>query len=189
MGPRRPVPVSGDRHGRACWARMRVVGASLSGRCASAFGSCGSPTGSSSSNGRRILLRSSHTGNHVPVGQIVPPTRDMLRTDLIYAKASGFNMLRFMSGVAWPEQLDLADELGLMIYEEPMGAWLLQDSPEMVERYDASLREMILRDRNHPCCDHLGTPDRDAGRAPVPPRRRQPGNGPRARSDPPGHPQ
>ena len=59
-------------------------------------------------------------------------------------------MLRFMSGVAWPEQLDLADELGLMVYEEPMGAWLLQDSPAMVERYDASLREMILRDRNHP---------------------------------------
>lgn len=101
-------------------------------------------------NGRRILMRSSHTGNHVPVGQIVPPTRDMLRTDLIYAKAAGFNTLRFMSGVAWPEQLDLADELGLMIYEEPMGAWLLQDSPEMIERYDASLREMILRDRNHP---------------------------------------
>lgn len=101
-------------------------------------------------NGRRILLRSSHTGNHFPVGQIVPPRRDLMRRDFINAKATGFNMIRFMSGIAWPEQLDLCDELGLMIYEEPGASWLLKDSAQMTEVYDRSLREMILRDRNHP---------------------------------------
>src|SRR5207249_3880593 len=65
-------------------------------------------------NGRRIFLKSTHTGNHVPYGVIVPEKPDFLRRDLIYAKASGFNMVRFIAGVGMPEQFDLCDELGLM---------------------------------------------------------------------------
>ncbi len=103
-------------------------------------------------NGQRIFLRSSHTGNHFPVGGIVPPSTapDLMRKDLIYMKASGFNTVRFIAGMAHPEQLELCDELGLMVYEENLAAWLLADSPKMAERFDTSLREMILRDRNHP---------------------------------------
>jgi len=103
-------------------------------------------------NGRRIFVRSTHTGNHSPEGQILPPASapDLLRRDLIYAKSSGFNMVRFISGMAHPYQLDLADEIGLLVYEESLAGWLLADSPKMAERFDFSLREMILRDRNHP---------------------------------------
>ncbi len=103
-------------------------------------------------NGKRIFLKSSHTGNHCPVGMILPPdqARDLLRKDLIYAKASGFNMVRFIAGIAHPYQLDLCDEIGLMVYEETLAGWLLGDSPKMAERFDLSIREMILRDRNHP---------------------------------------
>ncbi|PYU66058.1 MAG: hypothetical protein DMG49_23000 [Acidobacteria bacterium] len=109
-------------------------------------------------NGRRIFLRCTHTGNHTPFGINIPPSGfpDMLRRDLYYAKASGYNTVRFISGIAHPYQLDLCDELGLMIYQEPRGAWLLQDSPHMKERYEISLREMILRDRNHPCISMWG---------------------------------
>ena len=101
-------------------------------------------------NGRRIYVRSSHTGNHFPISQAVPPTPDLLRRDLINAKASGFNMIRFYSGLALPEQLAACDELGLLVYEEPMVAWLLRDSPAMTRRFDDAIAAMVRRDRNHP---------------------------------------
>ena len=101
-------------------------------------------------NGRRVFLRSSHTGNHFPVGQIIPVDPDHLRRDLIMAKASGFNCIRWIAGVALPEQLDFCDELGLMVYEENYAGWAFYDAPNLAERYARSYREMILRDRNHP---------------------------------------
>jgi hypothetical protein len=103
-------------------------------------------------NGRRLFLKSTHTGNHSPYRMVSPPDGfpDMLRKDLLYAKASGFNTVRFISGVAHPYQLDLCDEIGLMVYEESSGSWLLKDSPQMKARYEDSIRQMILRDRNHP---------------------------------------
>jgi hypothetical protein len=101
-------------------------------------------------NGRRIYLRSTHTGNHYPIGQEVPQNQALVRQDLVYAKASGFNTVRFIAGVAREDQLDFCDELGLMVYEETRAAWLLGDSPRMGEHFDRSNDEMVRRDRNHP---------------------------------------
>ncbi len=101
-------------------------------------------------NGRRLFLKSTHTCNHFPMGQVVPRNPDFMRRDLIYAKACGFNTIRFIAGMAWPEQLDFCDELGLMVMEESMAGWWMSDSSRMTEHYDRSTREMILRDRNHP---------------------------------------
>lgn len=61
-------------------------------------------------NGRRIFLRSAHTGNHYPIGQQIPHDPELLRRDLYYAKTMGFNMVRFIAGVAYPSQLDFCDE-------------------------------------------------------------------------------
>lgn len=102
-------------------------------------------------NNRRIFLRSTHTGNHYPMGLDRVRELDFVRRDLIYAKASGFNMVRFIAKMALPEQLALCDEIGLMVYEETQGSWCLEDSPAMAERYDRAMQEMILRDSNHPC--------------------------------------
>ena len=101
-------------------------------------------------NGRRVFLKSTHTGNHFPIGQMVPHNPDFLRRDLLYARACGFNTVRFIAGVALPEQLYCCDEIGLMVYEECYAGWCLEDSPRMAERFDFSVREMVLRDRNHP---------------------------------------
>ncbi len=101
-------------------------------------------------NGKRLWLRSTHTLNHYPNGYYEPADRDLIRRDLINAKAIGLNMVRFIAGMALAEQLDFCDEIGLLVYEENLAAWLLKDSPHMAERFDLSLREMILRDRNHP---------------------------------------
>ena len=57
----------------------------------------------------------------------MPP--DHVRRDIIFAKASGFNCVRFIAGVAWPEQLDFCDEIGMLVYEECYAAWQLGDSP------------------------------------------------------------
>lgn len=97
-------------------------------------------------NGRRIFLKSSHTGNHCPVGAIVRPVgaADLLRQDLVYMKASGFNTARFIAGMAHPYQLALCDELGLMVYEENLAAWLLADSPKMAERFSENARGILL---------------------------------------------
>jgi hypothetical protein len=70
---------------------------------------------------------------------------------MLNTKAAGFNMVRFIAGVADPAQLDFCDELGLMVYEECLASWLLVDSPKMAERFDHSTGAMIRRDRNHPC--------------------------------------
>jgi len=101
-------------------------------------------------NGRRIYLRCSHTGNCCPIGLELPHDPDILRRDLINAKAMRFNAIRFISGVAKRYQLDLCDEIGLMVYEESYAGWCLADSPKMPQRYDESVLGMVSRDRNHP---------------------------------------
>jgi hypothetical protein len=101
-------------------------------------------------NGRRIYLRCSHTGNCCPIGLELPHDPDILRRDLINAKAMRFNAIRFIAGVAKRYQLDLCDEIGLMVYEESYASWCLADSPKMSQRYDESVLGMVRRDRNHP---------------------------------------
>lgn len=101
-------------------------------------------------NGKRVFLKGSHSGNNFPVGLQVPDNPDFARRDLIYAKMSGFNCIRFIAGMPTRYQLDLCDELGLMVYAENYASWCLGDSPKMAERYDRSCTEMIRRDRNHP---------------------------------------
>ncbi len=114
-------------------------------------------------NGKRIYLRCSHTGNCCPIGLEMPHDPDFLRRDLINQKMMRFNAIRFIAGVPKRYQLDLADEIGLMVYAEPYAAWCLADSPKMKERYDESIFAMIRRDRNHPCITMWGllneTPD------------------------------
>jgi hypothetical protein len=101
-------------------------------------------------NGRRIYLRCSHTGNCCPIGLEMPHDPDYLRRDLINQKMMRYNAIRFISGVPKRYQLDLADEIGLMVYPEAYAGWCLADSPKMKERYNESVFGMIRRDRNHP---------------------------------------
>ncbi|MBC8229030.1 glycoside hydrolase family 2, partial [bacterium] len=101
-------------------------------------------------NGRRILLKGAL---HMPVSPIsgrVPYDPDFPRRDLLQLKVMGFNMVRFIAGIPRRCQLDLADEIGLMVYEESFASWLWEDSPKMPARFNNSTVGMIKRDRNHP---------------------------------------
>lgn len=103
-------------------------------------------------NGRRIFLRCSHTGNCMPEStHHLSRDKSLLRKDFTMAKSTGFNMVRFISGAALPEQLDMCDELGLMVYEEPVSSWLQQDGPRAKELYQYDLLTMVKRDRSHAC--------------------------------------
>lgn len=107
-------------------------------------------------NGKRIWLKCAHTGNCFPIGSLIPHDPDLLYRDLVFAKAMGFNAVRFISSLPLPVQLDYCDELGLMVYEEPFAAWLLAEGPHMAQRYDRSALNMVRRDRNHPCVTIFG---------------------------------
>ena len=129
-------------------------------------------------NRKRIFLKSSHSGNAFPIGQMLPVVKEQMRQDFIYAKAAGFNMLRAIAGQFRPEQIELANEIGLMIYEECLAGWCTGLSEQadalytneeefrefvekrghgkvgtlskMLERWDNSTERMILRDRSQP---------------------------------------
>jgi glycosyl hydrolase family 2 len=114
-------------------------------------------------NGRRLFLRSSHTGNACPVGLELPLDPDFLRRDLLNAKTMGFNAIRFIAGMPKRYQLDLCDEIGLLVYEECYAGWCMADSPSLPRRFRDSVLGMVLRDRNHPSVAMWGllneTPD------------------------------
>ena len=103
-------------------------------------------------NGRRIFLKSAHTGNHLPGGLAVvdPRTPELEFRDFQNMKAMGFNCIRFIATQATPRQLDYCDRLGLMVYQETYASWCLADSPHAKRRFLDSLRAELKRDRNHP---------------------------------------
>jgi hypothetical protein len=101
-------------------------------------------------NGKRIFLKSSHSGADTPIGIRVPTEPEMLRKDLLHCKIMGFNMIRFIAGMPQRFQLDMCDEIGLMVYEENFAGWCLGDSPKLEERFNHSTLGMVRRDRNHP---------------------------------------
>ncbi len=102
-------------------------------------------------NNRRVYLKCSHTGNCMPESvHHISRDPELLRKDFLMAKAVGFNMIRFISGSALPLQMDLCDEIGLMVYEEPLASWRSLAGSHMESLYRDDLLTMIRRDRSHP---------------------------------------
>lgn len=77
-----------------------------------------------------------------------PESPELARREIELAKQAGFNMLRLHIKTPPRITLELADELGMLVYEEPPIGWI-KHSPFMARRCENEVREMILRDRNH----------------------------------------
>ncbi len=101
-------------------------------------------------NDQRIMLKGTHTVGHYGMGLVLPRGPEQLRQELLNVKMMGINCCRSLGRMLFPEQLDFCDELGLLVYEETLASWLWESSSHMAERFDGHVREMILRDRNHP---------------------------------------
>lgn len=113
-------------------------------------------------NGKRIFLKGSNFSTHFPIGYTVPLSEDMLRLDVVRMKAFGFNFVRIPFGCGNPRVLDIYDELGIMVHQEHYGSWQMGDyggyvfprAPNndelLCNRFEKSIKETIIRDRNHP---------------------------------------
>ena len=144
----------------------------ISTRFVAAFGSCGWSMVFHTQRPAH-LPQDAHTGRG-------------LRRDMLNAKAAGFNMVRFIAGVADPAQLDFCDGLGLMVYEECLASWLpgrfAQDGRtfrSQHRRHDPPGPQPSLR-------HHLGATERDRERPGVPAGGRLPAQAAPARPHPPG---
>jgi hypothetical protein len=101
-------------------------------------------------NGKRIFLKSAHFGGDAPLTCAVPLEPVLLRKDFLSMKLMGFNMARCIAGLGRRYMMDLADEIGFLVYDESYAAWCVTPSPRMTARWDQAVAGMIRRDRNHP---------------------------------------
>ena len=100
-------------------------------------------------NGRPIIVKAAIYQPHYPQTLAYPPYEEMLANDIRMAKEANFNMFRLHILPHVPRFLDLADELGILLWAEPPIGWI-QKSPQMRDRCRREVRETIARDRNHP---------------------------------------
>jgi hypothetical protein len=112
-------------------------------------------------NGKRIRIRSAiDWGFYAQTGFYA--TDEMAKKSVMNAKAIGNNCLSFHRRIGEPLVMKYADELGLLIYEEPGGMPGVDklDIPSQIKPADKSFisakmmpekfKRMMLRDRNHP---------------------------------------
>lgn len=71
--------------------------------------------------------------------------------DLYKIKQAGFNTVRLGHYPQDPSVYDACDELGLMVIDPIPGWQFFNDSELFCERSYQDIRDMIRRDRNHPC--------------------------------------
>ncbi|THF77766.1 sugar-binding domain-containing protein [Cohnella fermenti] len=77
---------------------------------------------------------------------------EIWRDRLIRFKAMGCNAIRTAHHMPAAELLDLCDELGLLVYEEPFDKWTAGSYRRYFEtEWQRDLESMVRRDRNHPC--------------------------------------
>lgn len=90
---------------------------------------------------------------HQDAGSLgIAVTPQIWKDRLIRFKAMGCNAIRTAHHIPASELLDLCDELGLLVYEEPFDKWTSGSYRRYFEtEWQADLACMVKRDRNHPC--------------------------------------
>ena len=99
-------------------------------------------------NGKPVYLRLALDQSFNPKGIYTAPDDDFLKRDMIIAKAMGLNGLRIHIKPDEPRRLYWADHFGLLILEDMPNTW--RQNAEARLGWEASMRETVVRDRNHP---------------------------------------
>ncbi len=100
-------------------------------------------------NGRPYLLRLVLDQGYWPDTGLTAPDDDALRRDIELVRAMGFNGVRKHQKVEDPRFLHLADQLGLLVWEEMPSAYRFTASS--IERLTREWIDVIQRDYSHPC--------------------------------------
>ena len=82
--------------------------------------------------------------------------KEVMAWRLKKVKALGCNALRMAHNPPDPQLLDLCDEMGFLVMDEAFDVWKIRKSAgdyhnEFDSCHEQDLRDMIRRDRNHPC--------------------------------------
>ncbi len=108
-------------------------------------------------NGKRFIFKTAIDWNYyAPTGDYA--TEELARKSVLAAKAMGQNGISCHRNIGEPETFDLADELGLCIYEEQGGFHVVKGRKAMKidtvgftpDHILEKIRRMVVRDRNHP---------------------------------------
>lgn len=101
-------------------------------------------------NGKKLYLWGANRHQCYPfVGDAAPAS--MQYRDAILLKQNGFNAVRAAHYPQSPDFLDACDQYGLLVIECQPGWQNFTDSAEFYQHTIRDIREMIRRDRNHPC--------------------------------------
>lgn len=99
-------------------------------------------------NGKRIALRGFLQQGVYPRHIVFPDSLAEARKELRLLKNNGMNFIRAHLK-APPTQLDLADEMGILLLEEPPIGWI-ENTENTLPRCLREIEELVLRDRNRP---------------------------------------
>lgn len=100
-------------------------------------------------NGEPVFVKGGFHEGLYPMGLVVPPSREFVVSELQKAKGAGFNLLRYWQIPIHPRILDVADEVGVMLCDEPPIEWMIQ-TDRTVRLCEEEVKGLVLRDRNHP---------------------------------------
>ena len=100
-------------------------------------------------NGKKIILKGLLHQQQYPKNLAYPESKDEARRIVRLLKDGGWNIIRIHIRPTTPEFLEVCDEEGMLIFEEPAIGWIV-DSEKLEERALTEVRDMVKRDRNHP---------------------------------------
>jgi beta-galactosidase len=101
-------------------------------------------------NGKPIHLVG--TNRHQDYPWVGPALSDAANVrDVVQLRKAGHNIVRLSHYPQSPAFLDACDRLGLLVIPCTAGWQFLNSDPRFVARVEQDIRELIRRDRNHPC--------------------------------------
>ena len=100
-------------------------------------------------NGRPLMLRGLLHWGWYPETVAPTPARDQIRRELIAAKEAGFNLIKHCLYVPVEDYYDLADELGVLIWQE-LPLWLPEVTPALKEKVRRQYPAIMARLNHHP---------------------------------------
>ncbi len=100
-------------------------------------------------NDRIVKLQGVRYSQHWSEGGIWHPDTAVLRKDLEYIKALGFNTIRSGGAPLDQRALDICDEIGLMVFQE-FPVHTQRSSPRGLEKVRELTEELVNDARNHP---------------------------------------